>query len=155
MTGKLEQTTWHNAEADHQVSYVYDLFDRLVEEKYNGVVKYRYEYNGEGDLVRKREVDASGNTVETVIFEYDSLGRLIRSRKLNASGTRTQQSEHRYDGENRLKSQTWQVGNQPARSESYTYHSTDGSLKRMVTGMGETIQYTYDALKRPSAQTGS
>ncbi|MDD6212329.1 MAG: hypothetical protein PUB22_04200, partial [Clostridiales bacterium] len=50
---------------------------------------------------------------------------------------------------------TWQVGDQPARSESYTYHSTDGSLKRMVTGMGETIQYTYDALKRPSAQTGS
>ncbi|MDD6212376.1 MAG: hypothetical protein PUB22_04440 [Clostridiales bacterium] len=62
------------------LSYVYDLFDRLVEEKYNRVVKYRYEYYGEGDLVRKREVDASGNTVETVLFEYDSLGRLIRSR---------------------------------------------------------------------------
>ena len=55
VTGKLEQTTWHNAEADHQVSYVYDLFDRLVEEKYNGVVKYRYEYNGEGDLILGRE----------------------------------------------------------------------------------------------------
>ena len=30
-----------------------------MEEKYNGVVKYRYEYNGEGDLVRKREEEES------------------------------------------------------------------------------------------------
>ena len=57
--GISTQTTWHNAETDHQVSYVYDLFERLVEEKYNGVAKYRYEYNGEGDLVRKREVEES------------------------------------------------------------------------------------------------
>ena len=41
------------------VELVYDVFDRVVEEKYNGTVKYRYVYNGEGDLAKKIEVQRS------------------------------------------------------------------------------------------------
>ena len=59
-----------------------DVFDRVVEEKYNGTVKYRYVYNGEGDLAKKIEVQRSGlseKEVNVVNYEYDSLDRLIHN----------------------------------------------------------------------------
>ena len=42
--GNLIKTTYANG---NTVELVYDVFDRVVEEKYNGTVKYRYVYNGE------------------------------------------------------------------------------------------------------------
>ena len=48
--GNLIKTTYANG---NTVELVYDVFDRVVEEKYNGTVKYRYVYNGEGDLAKK------------------------------------------------------------------------------------------------------
>lgn len=77
--GNLIKTTYANG---NTVELVYDVFDRVVEEKYNGTVKYRYVYNGEGDLAKKIEVQRSGlseKEVNIVNYEYDSLDRLIHS----------------------------------------------------------------------------
>lgn len=153
--GNLKKTTYGNGDT---VEYEYDLFDRIVVEKYNGIVKYRYAYNNEGDLSSKIEVDSSGNTVNTVNYEYDSLDRLIRSweeRTENGEKSEVQRSQHIYDGENRIKSQSWRVGNEPTRTESYEYSSADGSMKKMTTATGEVIDFTYDHLKRMSKQTGT
>ena len=133
---------------------VYDVFDRVVEEKYNGTVKYRYVYNGEGDLAKKIEVQRSGlseKEVNVVNYEYDSLDRLIHSseeRIEDGKTTEVQRSEHIYDGENRITKQSWSVGGEAGRSENYTYSTTDGTLQSMKTANGETISFEYDALKR-------
>lgn len=133
---------------------VYDVFDRVVEEKYNGTVKYRYVYNGEGDLAKKIEVQRNGlseKEVNVVNYEYDSLDRLIHSseeRIEDGKTTEVQRSEHIYDGENRITKQSWSVGGEAGRSENYTYSTTDGTLQSMKTANGETISFEYDALKR-------
>ena len=44
------------------------MFDRVVEEKYNGTVKYRYVYSGEGDLAT-----AKGNG-KSISYHYDMDG---------------------------------------------------------------------------------
>ena len=130
------------------------MFDRVVEEKYNGTVKYRYVYNGEGDLAKKIEVQRSGlseKEVNVVNYEYDSLDRLIHSseeRIEDGKTTEVQRSEHIYDGENRITKQSWSVGGEAGRSENYTYSTTDGTLQSMKTANGETISFEYDALKR-------
>ena len=153
--GNLKKTTYGNGDT---VEYEYDIFDRITAEKYNGIVKYRYVYNSEGDLSSKVEVDASGNTVNTVYYEYDSLDRLIRSweeRTEDGKRTETQRTQHIYDKENRIKSQSWRVGSQPTRTESYEYNTADGSLKKMTTAAGETVSFTYDHLKRITGQSGT
>ena len=48
-------------------------------------------------------------TGKTVNYEYDSLGRLIHSYQTD-NGTIQQHTEHLYDTENRLVSQSWQLG---------------------------------------------
>ena len=149
--GNLIKTTYANG---NTVELVYDVFDRVVEEKYNGTVKYRYVYNGEGDLAKKIEVQRSGlseKEVNVVNYEYDSLDRLIHSseeRIEDGKTTEVQRSEHIYDGENRITKQSWSVGGEAGRSENYTYSTTDGTLQSMKTANGETISFEYDALKR-------
>lgn len=149
--GNLIKTTYANG---NTVELVYDVFDRVVEEKYNRTVKYRYVYNGEGDLAKKIEVQRSGlseKEVNVVNYEYDSLDRLIHSseeRIEDGKTTEVQRSEHIYDGENRITKQSWSVGGEAGRSENYTYSTTDGTLQSMKTANGETISFEYDALKR-------
>lgn len=149
--GNLIKTTYANG---NTVELVYDVFDRVVEEKYNGTIKYRYVYNGEGDLAKKIEVQRSGlseKEVNVVNYEYDSLDRLIHSseeRIEDGKTTEVQRSEHIYDGENRITKQSWSVGGEAGRSENYTYSTTDGTLQSMKTANGETISFGYDALKR-------
>ena len=152
--GNLIKTTYGNG---NTVELVYDIFDRVVEEKYNGTTKYKYVYNGEGDLAKKIEVDADGYVVNITGYEYDGLDRLIHSweeRVENGNITEVQRSEHIYDGENRIKSQSWSVGGNTQRSESYTYSTVDGTLTNMTTANGETITFGYDKLKRLESVSG-
>lgn len=152
--GNLIKTTYGNG---NYVELVYDIFDRVVEEKYNGITKYKYVYNGEGDLAKKIEVDAQGNAVNITGYEYDGLDRLIHSWEERVEGdkiTEVQRSEHIYDGENRIKKQSWSVGGNTQRSESYTYSTVDGTLTSMDTANGETITFGYDKLKRLETISG-
>ena len=111
--GNLIKTTYANG---NTVELVYDVFDRVIEEKYNGTVKYRYVYNGEGDLAKKIEVQRSGlseKEVNVVNYEYDSLYRLIHSseeRIEDGKTTEVQRSEHIYDGNKTKRSkQQWKL----------------------------------------------
>ena len=156
--GNLIKTTYANG---NTTELVYDIFDRVVEEKYNGTVKYRYIYNSEGDLAKKIELERTGQElkeVNIVNYEYDSLDRLIHSSEErvenNNKTTEVQRSEHIYDGENRIKSQSWSVGGEADRSESYTYSEKDGTLQTMKTANGENISFGYDALKRLKTISG-
>ena len=141
--GNLRSMTYGNGAT---VSYTYDIFDRVTEEKWGDTLKYRYFYNSEGDLAKKLDV----TTGKTVNYEYDSLGRLIHSYQTD-NGTIQQRTEHLYDSENRLVSQSWQLGD-TLYKEAFTYSTADGSLTK-VDGTGfTTYSFAYDSLKRLSSR---
>ena len=89
-------------------------------------------------------------TGKAVNYEYDSLGRLIHSYQTD-NGTIQQHTEHLYDTENRLTSQSWQLGS-TLYKESFRYSDADGSLT-YVSGVGFTdYAFAYDSLKRLSSR---
>lgn len=129
------------------VEYEYDIFDRVIGEKYNGVVKYKYVYNGEGVLSQKIEVDSHGNEVDSVSYEYDGLGRLIHSSE-HTGNTEKQRSEHIYDNQGRIFSQSWSLNGGTTRKEKYTYNEKNGLLSEVNIANDESIKYNYDGLQR-------
>ena len=141
--GNLRSMTYGNGT---KVSYTYDIFDRVTEEKWGDTLKYQYFYNAEGDLSKKLDV----TTGKAVNYEYDSLGRLIHSYQTDNDVVQ-QRTEHLYDTENRLTSQSWQLGS-TLYKESFRYSDADGSLT-YVSGVGFTdYAFAYDSLKRLSSR---
>ena len=141
--GNLRSMTYGNGTT---VSYTYDVFDRVTEEKWGNTLKYQYFYNAEGDLAKKLDV----TTGKAVNYEYDSLGRLIHSYQTDNDVVQ-QRTEHLYDTENRLTSQSWQLGD-TLYKEAFTYSTADGSLTK-VDGTGfTTYSFAYDSLKRLSSR---
>lgn len=144
--GNLTRTTFGN---EQYADYFYDEFDRLTGVNYNNGRYIHYYYNAEGAVAKIAYGD--GTTPKgSYEFERDSLGRLIRSAEYDGGGNLIQRTEHNFDAYNRLSSQKWVLGSD-SYSESYTYsdgESGDGSLSQMTTATGETLNYTYDALKR-------
>ena len=146
--GPLTKITYGNG---YVIEYGHDVLGRVVTEKRDGVLKYRYIYGSEGDLSRKEELNSSGTVVKATCYEYDSLDRLIRSWEETLSGSYLKRglvTQHLYDTSNRLTGQSWQLTDGTGKSESYTYNSKDGTLSSMVTASGKTISLSYDHLKR-------
>ena len=156
--GTLAKMVYTNSD---YVLYSYDLLDRLISEEYYTysdvpVVAYHYVYNANGQLSRQYAV-RNGDVVEGYSFEYDTLGRLIRSREEDPDGATVQRTEHLYDTANRLTTQSWVVGSK-SFSEEYAYDDDDGSLSQFRLRRGSTentLVYQYDALKRLSSITCS
>ena len=142
--GNLRSMTYGNGAT---VSYTYDSLDRVTEEKWGDTLKYQYFYNAEGDLAKKLDV----TTGKAVNYEYDSLGRLIHSYQTDNDVVQ-QRTEHLYDTENRLTSQSWQLGS-TLYKESFTYSDKDGSLTEVGLEGAAGYRFTYDALKRLSYLT--
>ena len=141
--GSLRSMTYGNGTT---VSYTYDILDRVTEEKWNGTLKYQYAYSSDGYLAKKLDV----TTGIAVNYEYDSLGRLIHSYQ-SEDGTVQQKTEHLYDSENRLTSQSWQLGD-TLYKESYYYNANDGSLTSVSNTGTVGYSFSYDALKRLSSR---
>ena len=51
-----------------EIENIYDKLDRIVQIKYNGVIRYKYTYNGNGDLCR---IEDALNDI-TYHYEYDN-----------------------------------------------------------------------------------
>ena len=66
-------------------------------------------------------------------------------------GTATHHVEHLYDSENRLTSQSWQLGD-TLYKESYAYSTADGSLTSVSNTGTMGYAFSYDALKRLSSR---
>lgn len=75
----------------------FDVLDRIIQIKYNGVVRYNYSYNGNGDLCR---VEGVLNDI-TYNYEYDSLDRLHSSYMIIGDNIDLI-SRYTYDSENRV-----------------------------------------------------
>ena len=132
------------------VTYTYDIFDRVVEMKYNDTNNYvEYLYTADSAIGEIRYKNSAGTVLSSYVFEYDSLGRLIHSSEYSGT-TLVQRTEHLYDEYGRLYIQRWTIDGK-ARSEKYTYddgENGDGSLVQFKSGTGHKINYNYDDLRR-------
>lgn len=146
--GYLSKMT--HANGDYE-TYTYDRYGRIVTIEHrakSGALNYTesYIYDGNGNTGRCKVMDGSGNLTDDYRYEYDSLGRLIRSSQVS-DGETVLRTEHLYDADNRLTGQSYQLG-ASSFSEEYKYNSNDGSMKSMDTANGDTLSFTYDAIKR-------
>ena len=130
----LTRSTYGNGD---YVEYDYDQYQRVVEKKYNGVVRFQYTYNSRGNI--DRLVDKGNNT--TYRYYYDELGRIQR-----IYGTNGLNISYQFDGSNRLTETYYTYGNQ-SKSTAYTY-SAGGFLETAQFSNGSTRTYSYDHLAR-------
>ena len=141
--GLLLSQTYGNGDI---VAFTYDTLGRVKTTTYDDGRVLLYTYNGEGRLYSVTET--LGEDVVTYIYNYDTIGRLISSEK-KAGTTSLLHTHQSYDAYNRLVGQSWKLGNS-TYSESYTYNDVDNSISTFTAGNGETIELTYDLLRRLS-----
>ena len=146
--GKLKKLTYGNGDYEE---YIYDILERLVSVKLNGVTEYIVKYDSNGRLYSLTE---SGSTH---IYEYDSLDRLVRAWQENASGTKVLEVENSYDDLGRPKGSTYVVN---GREMSYSInYKTDSNLVNYVmmpsAGVQSSIGYTYDEFERVTKKQNS
>ena len=127
------------------IFYTYDNLGRLKTATYDDGRVVTYTYNGEGQLYSVKET--GGDSPATYLYTYDIIGNLVASEKKNHNGNTVMRVYQNYDDADQLVGQTWYVGN-TKYSEGYTYNTEDGSLSAMITGTGETVQFSYDDLQR-------
>ena len=149
--GNLTKTTYGNGA---YIENVYDVLDRIVQIKYNGSIKYKYAYNGNGDLC---EIEDVANNIK-YRYEYDSLDRLCASYTV-VGGTVRVVSDYTYDGKSRVTEYTCGMagatGGSLGQTYGYTYNDTNGTLSSMTvtaSGVSDTLSFTYDALQRLTAK---
>ena len=129
------------------------MFDRVVEEKYNGTVKYRYVYNGEGDLATAKgngksisyHYDMDGvrdsKTVDGVKHEYITQGGNVTLERWNDGEEKS--LEFIYDNGGAPYSVIYSRGNEV---DTYYYIlNQQGDVIRIVDTSGKTVsEYTYN-----------
>ena len=146
--GKLKKLTYGNGDYEE---YIYDILDRLVSVKLNGVTEYIVKYDSNGRLYSLTE---SGSTH---IYEYDSLDRLVRAWQENASGTKVLEVENSYDDLGRPNATTYAV-NGKTMSYSINYKANSNLVNYVMmpsTGVQSNISYTYDEFERVTKKQNS
>ena len=130
--GNLLKTTYGN---DTVIENIYDKLDRIVQIKYNNIIKYKYAYNGNGDLCRIEDV--LNDT--TYHYEYDSLDRLVTSYTTVGDSVRAI-SEYEYDGKSRVSEyhcgMVGAVGGNLNQNYAYAYNDENGTLNSMTVSSG-------------------
>ena len=144
----------------HSIYYQYDVYGRLVEEKYSGDdASIQYAYDAEGNKIS--EIDRNGN--ETT-FEYDALNRLVKT--VHPDGTFARVI---YDAAGRITAEIDENGNQIrfeydaigqrtkvidalGNSATFTYDA-NGNLISETDALGRTTTYQYDVLNRKTFTT--
>ena len=149
--GNLTKTTYGNGT---YIENVYDVLDRIVQIKYNGSIKYKYAYNGNGDLC---EIEDVANSIK-YRYEYDSLDRLCASYTVVNNSVRIV-SDYTYDGKSRVTAytcgMTGATGGSLGQTYGYVYNDRNGTISSMTvsaSGVSDTLSFTYDALQRLTAK---
>ena len=148
--GNLLKTTYGNG---NYIENVYDELDRIVQIKINGVVKYNYNYNGDGALCEVEDIDKG----ITTCYNYDSLDRLVSTYEKRGTSV-TSLSYYTYDDKSRVTRYDFALsgatGGTLDQTYSYTFDPEDNSLTRITISAentyGDNIFYFYDSLKRLS-----
>ena len=132
-----------------EVQYVYDGYQRQVEQVDGAMVRTIHTYDAAGRFATRTVRDADGDDLSRERYTYDGLGNLVRSeadRFVDPAVTQNVDvDEYFYDGAGR---RAVHVGPRGAR----TLHAYDG-LGRLVRrddeGLAQATEYEFDARGRP------
>lgn len=138
-TSRLMGSTYGNGQS---IGYEYDNFDRIIAKKYNNVTRYKYAYDGSGN------VGVIEDIVNNVSYRYlyDMAERI--SKVVDSIGNST---EYEYNRENDIHRITEKKGS-GTYSINYSYDKDRRPVK--ITGPnGSFTSYTYDILNRITGST--
>ncbi len=139
--GLLEQQEYGNG---FSVGYVYDFLDREISRSYNGVTKFYWTYNADGNLARYTE--SSGRVLE---YLYDDIGRLLQVSGADGSYVKTS-----YDKLDKSTDLHYKTGSQP-RDVYFNYSDKDNLPLNVKFGPSSKyiVENTYDDLTRLKTRT--
>jgi RHS repeat-associated protein len=135
-TGKLLESTYGNG---HKISSDYDSLDRVVSDRHNGTVRFRYRYDGEGNLGYHADLVNGVN----YRYIYDLAERLVKV--VDSKGNSL---SYDYDLNNNANKVTETV-NGKSYVTSYTFDK-DNRPTKFTLHNGSTGVYSYDAIGRVS-----
>ena len=142
LDGNLQRMTYGNGQ---YYEPVYDDLDRVVQEQYNGVVKYTYTYN-ESDVLTRITDNESGQVWD---YQYDTEGQLVAL--VGDNGVRV---EFGYDANGAQNSLIFKRNGVVVSQVGYTYTEDDMPDKVLLhTGDEGFVQYAYDSIARLTEQT--
>lgn len=144
--GLLTHSTYGNG---HEIGYVYDNLDRVIQKLYNGITKVKFRYDKFGNLYEKQ--DLFTNT--TYHYNYDLTGRIV-----GVTGSNGTSLNYVYDDFNRTKKYIAKFdGNSNVTEYIYGDSSVSGQKNGLLYGVKqndvERISYTYDKLARLNKRT--
>ena len=156
--GVLTKTTYGNG-SEKQFSYTNTGLVKSI--KHNGVEKYTWEYTDTG--VTKSHTDKENSLKYT--YDYDSVGLLIRQEIQNLSGTHVGSTEVNYDVRNNVTKIASEFGGYTA-SDVYLYSSNSGNAnassytkdnlvsRYKIDGSSSNyVDYFYDGINRLNKKT--
>ncbi|WBW96815.1 RHS repeat domain-containing protein [Oceanirhabdus sp. W0125-5] len=130
--GKLKKSIYGNGDF---IEHDLDKEDRIVSDKYNGQVKYEYEYDANGNIGRHIDHENGGITYRYIYDLADRLGKVIDS-----EGNST---EYNYDIESNLESLVHKINNN-TYTTSYSY-DLDNKLTE-INYNNNKIKYDYNSI---------
>ncbi|SHI03421.1 YD repeat-containing protein, partial [Clostridium grantii DSM 8605] len=137
-TSILQKSIYGNGDTKEPV---YDASDRVIGEKYDGVEKYKYQYDAEGNLGYHEDLVNGIN----YRYLYDLAGRLGKVQESDGNSVK-----YEYDLDNNISNVTEKI-NGISHSTSYTYDK-DSKLKNIAYS-GNNIGFNYDLLGRLGTKT--
>ena len=134
-SGKLLESTYGNGQ---KVSSDYDNLDRIIADRYNGNIRYRYEYDAGGNIGYLQ--DFVNNMSYRYI--YDMAERIAK-----VSDSQGNTTSYSYDPNNNVNNFTENI-NGSTYSTAYNYDK-DNRIKGITyNGTTSNVGYIYDALGR-------
>ncbi|GLC29653.1 carbohydrate binding domain-containing protein [Clostridium omnivorum] len=133
-TGKLLSSTYGNSQ---KVENIYDVLDRVISKKVDGVEKFKYKYDANGNLGYHSDLVNNIN----YRYIYDSADRLTKSQDSNGNTI-----GYEYDKNNNLSKLTDKINNN-TYSTIYSYDKDNKPNITTING-GQTVSYGYDAIAR-------
>ena len=149
--GKLKKVTYGNS---FYTEYVYNDKEQLTEVKYNGSVRYKYEYTASGQMFRLH--DLANETV--TVYYYDQQDKFVGFRELSSeTNEELFASSVKYNDKDLLSEICYEYDynlSSASASDSVKYsyiYLDDGLIKREDIESGDlsySVVYSYDTLDR-------
>lgn len=155
-TGTLLESTYGNG---FKIGFDYDLLNRVTAKKYNGNVKFKYQYDGSGNLGYAEDLINEVN----YRYVYDLADRLVQvkdskgnsktygydnnnqSKFTEVIGGVTYTTDYVYDKDNRLKEVNYSRPGQSGIKISFAYDTIGRLDSKTITigGVTRTTSYVY------------
>lgn len=153
-TGRILESTYGNG---NKVSYSYDIVDRITSRKYNGVEKFKYEYDSYGNIALLQDIEGGVKYRYTYdlsnrpIKKNDSLGNSTIYSYITSSGDKkitevvngqTFETNYKFNNDNKPSNVTYNRNS--TNAVSYEYDILGRKLRNVVNTGSTTFNTNFE-----------